>query len=174
MALSENQIVEVMLQNRIQLTTFICSVVCDFHSAEDIHQKVCLQALQSPEKFNDSAHLMKWAWLACRYESFKAIKKRRDQEILFDDHILDMIQSESQKTSFMDDPEIFSILQKCLSRLPSSAQQLLQKRYIHNLSGEKIAESLNRSIQSIYMAFSRTHRALYDCMLEKINSLGLK
>ncbi len=174
MALNENQIVELMLQNRIRLTSFICSVVCDFHSAEDIFQKVCLLALQSTGNFNDSLHLLKWAWQACRCESFKEINKRKNQEILFDEHILDMIQAESQKPSFMDNPEIISILQMCLSRLSSSAQQLLHKRYLNHLSGEKIAEELHRSINSVYMALSRIHRALYDCMRKQINVMGLK
>jgi RNA polymerase sigma-70 factor, ECF subfamily len=171
MELNENQIVEVMLQNRIRLTSFVCSIVSDFHLAEDIYQKVCLQALQSVEKFNDSTHVLKWAWLVCRSESLKEIRKRKDQEVVFDEHVLDMILTESQKPSFMDDPEIISILQKCLSRLPSSVQQLLQKRYINNLSGERIAEALNRSISSVYTAFSRAHRALYDCMRKQINTL---
>jgi RNA polymerase sigma-70 factor (ECF subfamily) len=174
MALNENQIIEVMLQNRIRLTGFVCSIVADFHSAEDIYQKVCLQALQSPQKFNDTNHVLKWAWLACRSESLKAIRKRKHQEIIFDEHILDMIQTESQKTSLMDDPEIFSILQKCLSRLPSAVQQLLQKRYISNLSGEQIAAVLNRSVNSVYMAFNRAHRALYDCMRKQIDITEFK
>ncbi len=174
MALSESQIVEVILQNRIRLMGFVCSIVADFHSAEDIYQKVCLQALQSAKKFNDPNHVLKWAWIACRSESLKEIRKRKGQEVIFDEHILDMIQTESQKLSFMDDPEIFSILQTCLSRLPSAVQRLLQMRYISNLSGEKIAAVLNRSVNSVYMAFSRAHRALYDCMREQIDILESK
>jgi len=174
MTLNENQIVEVMLQNRIRLTSFVCSIVSDFHAAEDIYQKVCLLALQSIQKFNDTNHLLKWAWLACRSESLKEIRRRRDHEVVFDEHTLDTILTESQKHSFMDDPEIFLILQKCLSRLPSSVQYLLQNRYVANMSGEKIAEVLNRNVNSVYMAFSRAHRVLYDCMRKKINTMELK
>ena len=173
MALKEDQIVEVMLRNRIRLTAFIRSIVCDFHAAEDVYQKVCLLALQSSEEFNDSHHLLKWAWLVCRSQSLKDLEKRKKFPAIFDEHILEMIQSESQKSSFLDDPNIFSILEKCLSLLSDPVKLLLQKRYKNNLTGVDLAKVLNRNVNSVYVAISRAHRALYNCMREQINAKGL-
>ena len=173
MALKDNQIVEVMLRNRIRLTAFIRSIVCDFHAAEDIYQKVCLLALQSSEKFNDSMHLLKWAWLVCRSESLKDLEKRKKAPVIFDEHILEMIQSESQKSSFLDDPNIYTILEKCLSLLSSSVRLLLRKRYTNNLTGAELAKVLNRNVNSVYVAISRAHRALYNCMRKQIRAREL-
>jgi RNA polymerase sigma-70 factor (ECF subfamily) len=170
MALKEDQIVEVMLRNRIRLTAFIRAIVCDFHAAEDIFQKVCLSALQSSQAFHDSEHLLKWAWLVCRSESFKYLAKQKKAPVIFDEQILEMIHSESQKPSFLDDPSIYSVLEKCLSLLSSPVKLLLQNRYQHNLTGAELAKVLNRNVKSVYVAISRAHRTLYKCMHERIHA----
>lgn len=170
MSLEQDQIIELILRNRIRLTAFIRSIVSDCHSAEDIFQHVCLLALQSSEKFNDTTHLLKWTWMVCRTESLKNLHTRKNHPVIFDEHILEMIQSESEKTTFLDDPEIYSILQKCLSLLSMPVQFMLKKRYQENLTGARLAEILNRDVNSTYVAISRAHRALYQCMRKRIKA----
>ena len=171
MALKEDQIVKFMFENRIRLISFIRSIVCDFHVSEDLYQKTCILALQSCETFVDSSHLQKWIWIVCRNESLKYLREQKKSPILFDEQILEMIQSESEKVSLMDDPEIFSILEKCLSQLSEPVKKLLEKRYKYDLTGVKLAESLNMNVKSIYVAVSRAHRSLYNCMHKRIKFL---
>lgn len=170
MALKDDQIVEVIFKNRIRLTAFIRSIVGDYHAAEDIYQRVCVLALQSCEKFNDCTHLLKWTWFVCRSESLKEIKRRKNHPVIFDEHTLELMQSESQKHSFLDDPEIFSILENCLSLLSSPVRLLLHKRYHDNLSGARLAATFQRDVNSIYVAISRAHRALYNCIRKQMHS----
>ena len=171
MALNEEQVVETVLKHRLKLISFMRSIVCDFHVAEDLFQKVCLAALQATDKFTDTTHLLKWVWVVSRNESLKYLRDQKKQPILFNEEILEMIQAESEKGSILDDPEIQSILEKCISQLSEPVRNLLEKRYKHNLTGVKLAESLNRNAKSIYVAISRAHRALYNCMQKKIEPL---
>ncbi len=172
MALKDDQIVEIILKNRVKLIAFMRSIVRDFHVAEDLYQKTCVLALKSPEKFSDPSHLLKWIWVVCRNESLKYLREQKKHQVIFDDRILDSIQSESEKTSFLDNPEIFSILQKCLSQLSEPVKKLLEKRYKYNLTGLKLAKSLNRNANSIYVAISRAHRSLHRCIKKQIKIIG--
>jgi RNA polymerase sigma-70 factor (ECF subfamily) len=174
MALKQEQIVEVVLGNRMRLVAYIRSIVRDFHAAEDLYQKVCLMAVQSSEKFNDTQHLLNWIWMVCRCEALRHVKKQKNHPVIFDENILEMIQTESQKTSLWDDPEVFSALEKCMSKLSSAVKLLLQKRYQDNLTGPRLAEVLNRNVSSIYVTLSRVHRQLYECVHKRIKLLGLR
>ncbi len=171
MSLNEEQIVELVLTHRLKLISFMRSIVCDFHVAEDLYQKVCLSALQNKEKFTDSGHLMKWVWVVGRNESLKHLRAQKKQPIVLNEEILEMIQCESENNSILDYPEIQSILEKCISQLSEPVKNLLEKRYKQNLTGAKLAESLNRNTKSIYVAISRAHRALYNCMRKKIEPM---
>ncbi len=168
MALNEEQIVETVLQQRLKLISFIRSIVCDFHVAEDMFQKVCLLALQSKDKFRDSSYLIKWVWVVSRNESLKYLREKKKQHIMLDGQILELIQTESEKSSFLDDPDTRIILENCIAQLSEPVKKLLEKRYKQDLTGARLAQALNRNVKSIYVAITRAHKALYDCMQKKI------
>jgi RNA polymerase sigma-70 factor (ECF subfamily) len=174
MALKQEQIVEVVLGNRMRLVAYIRSIVRDFHAAEDLYQKACLLAVQSSEKFNDTQHLVHWIWVVCRCESLKYIKQQKNHPVIFDEHTLEMIQTESQKTSLWDDPEIYPALEKCMSKLSSPVKLLLQKRYQDNMTCPRLAEVLNRNVKTVYVTLSRVHRQLYECVHKQIKFLGMR
>jgi len=173
MALKQEQIVEVVLENRTRLVAFIRSIVRDFHAAEDLYQKACMLAVQSSEKFNNSEHLTNWIWVVGRCEALRYVKKLKNHMVILDENILEVIQAESQKPSFWDDPEIYSALEKCMSKLPSAVKLLLQKRYQGNLTGARLAEVLNRNVTTVYVTLSRAHRQLYECVHKQIKLLGM-
>lgn len=168
MPLKDDQIVEIILKNRIRIIAFIRSIVCDFHVSEDLYQKLCLKALQSPEKFDNSAHLWKWIWVVSRNESLNHLRQQKSRPVVLDEQILELIQQESEKASFLDDPEIFAILENCISRLSEPVRKLLENRYRYSLSGLKLAEVLNKNVNSVYVSISRAHRFLYDCMSRQL------
>jgi RNA polymerase sigma-70 factor, ECF subfamily len=174
MALKQEQVVEVILTNRMRLVTFIRSIVRDFHAAEDLYQKACLLAVQSAEKFNDIQHVMNWSWVVCRCEALQYMKKQKNHPIIFDEQILEMVQSESQKITLWDDPEIHSALEKCMSKLSSAVKLLLQKRYQNNLTGVKLAEVVNRNVSTVYVTLSRARRQLYECVHKQIRLMETK
>ncbi|MBN2841618.1 MAG: sigma-70 family RNA polymerase sigma factor [Sedimentisphaerales bacterium] len=147
------------------------SIVCDFHVSEDLFQKICLLALQAKDRFNDGEHLLKWLWVVSRNESLKYLRDKKKQPVVFDEKLLDLIQNEWQADTFLESPEIQSILEKCISQLSEPVQKMLEQRYRHNLTGAKLAEALERNTKSVYVAISRAHRALYNCMQKKLAPL---
>ncbi len=171
MALKEEQVLEAVLKNRVKLLSFLRSIVCDFHIAEDIFQKICLQSLQNKEKFQDSSHLLKWVWVVGKNEALKYLREQKKRPLVIDDNILTLIQYENEKNSFLDNPETLTILEKCIDQLSKPVRELLEKRYKYNLTGADLANSLNRNVKSVYVAVSRAHRSLYNCMQKKVKAI---
>jgi RNA polymerase sigma-70 factor, ECF subfamily len=168
MRLDNQQIVELIMHNRMRLISYARSIACDFHTAEDIYQKMCLKAIQSSEAFEDADHLLKWAWIVCRNEALKSLRNQKNSSVVLDEQIIETIQNAFETPSFMDDPETLNLLEECISKLSMPTKKLLEYRYKHNLSGPKLAASLNKNVKTVYVAISRAHRALHDCMSRQL------
>jgi RNA polymerase sigma factor (sigma-70 family) len=156
----------------MKLTAYARSIVYDFHDAEDVYQNVSLKAVRSAAIFNDTQHLVKWSWTVCRTESIKKQEEQNKRPMILDEQILEAIQTEFQKSSPIDSPEVYLILKGCLEKLSSFARQLITLRYCENLTGPNLAQALNRKVKSIYVALSRTHQTLHLCMQKQMHSIG--
>ena len=75
---------------------------------------------------------------------------------------------EFQKSSYVDSEEISQMLERCIAKLSSYSNKLIMLRYNNNLTGAKLAQVLNKKVKSVYVALSRTHHALRECMRKQI------
>jgi RNA polymerase sigma-70 factor (ECF subfamily) len=73
-----------------------------------------------------------------------------------------------------DDPRASSVaaLEHCISKLTPRAQELVQLRYHEDLSGQHIAERLRKPLNTIYVAISRIHRTLAECVRSELARNG--
>ena len=63
-------------------------------------------------------------------------------------------------------------LRECVEKLSPYARQLIRMRYVDDLSAQDVAERLNRSPNTIYVALSRTYRHLADCVERRLAREG--
>ena len=63
-------------------------------------------------------------------------------------------------------------LRGCMQRLSARARRILHLRYSDGLSGLQLAETLTIGVASVYVALSRIHRALRDCMARRRGMAG--
>ena len=63
-------------------------------------------------------------------------------------------------------------LRECLKKLSPYAAQLIQMRYVEELSALDVADRLNRSPNTIYVALSRTYRYLAGCVERRLAREG--
>jgi RNA polymerase sigma factor (sigma-70 family) len=126
-----------------------------------------MEAIRSASKFQDLRHLLRWLWTACRSRALNVLRDQNRAVKIFDDKLLDVMQAhwETQGPGHQD--EIFSRLEKCISKLSSYGKELVYFRYRENLTGQKLAETLGRKCSSVYVALSRIHRMLANCIRQQ-------
>ncbi len=164
MKITENKILEILLKSRMKLTAYIRTIVGDFHCAEDVFQDVSMKAIRSSEQFKDIKHLERWLWVVCRNDALIKQREQKKLPVFIDKDILDSIHDEFQKTNLYDLNDTEIKLEKCLGKLTGFSRKLIMLRYRKNLTGQKLAKELNRKVESIYVALSRTHKTLRECM----------
>jgi RNA polymerase sigma factor (sigma-70 family) len=164
MAVAEDQILAVIFQNRVKYISYIRSVVCDYHLSEDVFQSVSMDAIRSAAKFQDQPHLLRWLWTACRNRALNELRGQNKLVKIFDNEMLDLMQMHWEAKGTCEQHETLSRLEKCISKLSSYGKELLYFRYRENMTGQRLADALGRKCDSVYVALSRMHRMLADCI----------
>jgi DNA-directed RNA polymerase specialized sigma24 family protein len=55
-----------------------------------------------------------------------------------------------------------------MSRLTLRAQQIVTLRYVQGLNGAQVAETLGRKVHTVYVALTRIHGRLRECVQSRI------
>lgn len=169
MPLSEDIIVNVLMRDRVKLLAYIRSIVQDRHTAEDILQDISMIAVRSRDSINDEEHLSRWLRQTARHKALTVFSRSQRAPALFDEEILNLIESDWREYDTVPSDDLLDALQSCLDRLSPYGRQLIDLRYRQGLKGKTIAERVNRSVDSVYKTISRVHRALLNCIRKRMD-----
>jgi RNA polymerase sigma-70 factor (ECF subfamily) len=169
MALSETIIVRVLLAERAKLLAYIWVIVRDAHLVEDVFQEVAALAVQKRNELRDEAALPVWLRRTARFQALAALRdKARDPHQSLTPEILDQLDTYWSSQDRQPDDARVEALQDCLTQLSPYARQIVALRYGKGLQGIKVAEALGRNVRTIYMALTRIHNSLRDCIEQKL------
>ncbi len=164
MSLDQYSIVRALLRGRVRLLAYIWTIVHDEHLAEDIYQELSELVLRKQDQFNDETHMLKWLQRAARFRALKALRKQNAEPMLLSDETLDRLESHWRSADRSDPSLPIDALCHCLGQLSPYARRIITFRYVHNLTGETLAEKLRKSKNTVYVAMSRIHRTLAQCI----------
>lgn len=168
MPISEEQIVQVLLRDRDKLLAYTQSLVRNPCQAEDIFQDVSLRALRSREKIEDETHLLRWLRLAARHQCIAVLRSNTRSPIVMSEHLLNAIDEKWRTIDEQSSSEMMEALRHCLDQLSPYAKRLVNLRYVEGLTGRKLADRVHRKVQTVYVAISRIHRALFNCIQNRV------
>ncbi len=146
------------------LVSFIVLLGRDFHLAEDVYQDVLVEAMRHDGVFESDQHLMRWARKIARNRVIDAARKSDPRRTIFDSSVLDLVEKEWDNTPAPTEGELVEALRHCMGELADPVRKLVEMRYREELSGQELADKLNRPRASVYTSLSRAHRALAECI----------
>jgi RNA polymerase sigma factor (sigma-70 family) len=141
--------------------------------AEDVAQDAISIALQKPDQFNDTRHLIAFLRETARRKALEAMRKGQRARI-FDEHILDLIEASWATLDDVDTSGRLDALRRCMGRLSPYARRILEARYGQGLTGEQLAAAVGRRFNTVYVALSRTHQALAECVRRRMTEGGAR
>lgn len=172
MSLPEDQILRLLLTGRTLLLAYIRSIVRDPHLAEDIFQDVSIVALRKRDEIVDETHFRAWVRRTARLEAMNVLRREQKQRVALPQAVLDALESHWDNRDQEIVRQRAEWLAECLGRLSQRAQQLVRWRYGDGTSPGQLAERLGRPINTIYVALTRIHRALAECVRRKAAAGG--
>jgi RNA polymerase sigma-70 factor, ECF subfamily len=163
--------VGLLLSHRAMLLGYIASIVRDPDLAEDVFQNVAVVVLDKAGVVARDEEFPAWARRVARYESLTALRKRKRSPELLDQSVLELLEDEWSAADGAPAPAR-KALRECVEKLSPYAQQLIRMRYVDELSALDVADRLNRSPNTIYVALSRTYRHLAGCVERRLAREG--
>lgn len=163
-AMIENEIVSIILKERIRLSAAMWTIVRDTHAVEDLLQELVLRAMDQRARFTDGEQVVAWVRLAARHRAIDYVRVRDGRARILEENVLELLarQLESQPDELLDSQ--IDALRCCVEKLPEKSRQLVKLRYSEGFSGAEIAERLKRTRDAVYQSLSRLHRSLRDCV----------
>jgi RNA polymerase sigma-70 factor (ECF subfamily) len=161
--IDQESLVVLLLRERVKLLAYILAIVRDAHLAEDLFQEVALLAVRKRDEIRDGGHLLAWMRLTARHLALKALR-REHRYLLLDEGLLDRLDEHWAEHDAASVPDLVEMLRQCLGRLSPHARRLVELRYGEGISGLRLAEVVNSRLNTVYVALSRIHRSLSDCI----------
>ena len=172
MSMQQQQIVRCLMRDRAKLFAFIWAIVQDEHLAEDVLQDVSALVLEKQAEIKSETHLLAWLRRAARFKAFQAIDKRKRRPMVLDEKVIDLLERDWARIDHQASGDRVDALRACLAKLSPYAARLIRLRYVEGLSGQRLAEAVERKTETIYVALSRTHRVLRECIERRLREKG--
>lgn len=172
MALSETELVRVLLAERGKLLAYVLSIVHDRHLAEDVFQEVSLLAVQKREEIECVVAVPTWLYKAARLLSLAAIRQCKKALPPFSNEVLDGLDAVWARQQPIPQGDMADALEHCVGQLSPRSQQIIALRYEDNLRSGEVAQRLKSNRNTIYMALSRIHRTLHECIQRQLAQKG--
>lgn len=170
MGIDRNSVVELLLRERVRLTSAAAVVVRDVHAADDVFQQVVLAALEQADAFREPGHVVAWALRAARHRAIDLARRRHVRTL--DADALDAMEAHWASLPDGQVSARVEALERCLAKLPARAREVLRLRYGCDLDCGAVARRLRRSVDAVYQALSRLHRRLRGCVEGELRRAG--
>lgn len=148
----------------MKLLPYLRSIVRQRDLAEDIFQDLCVLALQKRQELMGIPHLQSWLRVAARQLAMNALRKASNQNLLLGDKVLDLMDRHWKSLDAAPGSALAESLERCVQRLAPSARSIINARYVEGLACGEVAKRLGRPVESLYVALSRIHKKLAQCI----------
>jgi len=164
MALSQDQLVQLLIGHRAMLMGYIALIVGDPHLAEDVFQEVAVVVVRKSDALRDAAGFPAWARQIARFKALNTLRERKNLPQALDDALLDLLEKDWAQDDGADRRERADAVRSCLDKLAPHARHLLELRFGRNLSGKTLADAVGQQLNTVYVTLSRVYRTLSACM----------
>ncbi len=164
-----------IIQHRTLIFGYIMTQTGDYDDAEDIFQDVCVTVCEKYHTFTEGTNFKAWVMKITRNKIlsyYRSQSKKKNLLQLTEEIAEDLGEHEiwfRDEIPFRDE---IKALRQCLDKVKGKNRTILIKRYGEGLSGQEIAESINWTPNSVYVALSRIKEGLENCVKKRLSLEG--
>ncbi len=154
-------------RHQSDLYAYIFAIVRDWDDANDLFQSVCLVLWRKFDSFQPGSDFFAWARQTAKLE-VRHFLSRKKMPNPISEELLDAL-TKTTLDAQCDGSELYlNALRACRAKLGDTDAELLQLRYIDDLSSSEIADRLERPQPSVCNSLFRIRRKLLECIEAEI------
>jgi RNA polymerase sigma-70 factor, ECF subfamily len=147
---------------------YILTLLPNRTDADELFQETGVTLWEKFDQFQLGSNFRSWAYRVAhnKVRSFRQL--RRHRVTLLSNESIDLVaQTASIRSAELDRQHY--ILADCYAKLTSTDRHLIDLRYEPSATVKTVAYQVGRSVDAIYKALARVHRALFDCVRNAID-----
>ena len=166
---AEEEAFRQVLAHRTMLAAYVRAIVHDPVLAEDTFADIGLAIARSWNSYDTTRPFAPWARGVARRVALANLRKARKHPVLLGTEVLDAVGEEldglGEENQLIQRKDA---LRECLERLPDNQRKLVHLKYFRGMDYTDLADRVERSVDALYVAFSRIHRRLGDCIEKRL------
>lgn len=140
--------------------------------ADDVLQEASVALWRKFDDYDPNRPFLPWAKRVVFLEVLNFRKRQRSSPVFLTDTVIDQLAVDDSVHEGVLDVQR-DALGRCLKKLSPKDQKLLDARYDDNVKLAEFAESIGRSIASVYVTLSRIRKTLLQCVDRTLRTEGL-
>jgi len=161
-----------VLAHWAMLNAYLRAIVRNPQLFEDTLSDVALAIARSWPTYDKSRPFGPWARSIARRVAIENLSRHGIRPILLGKTALEALGEELEALGDSVAVEArVGALRQCTEKLSEGSRQLIRLRYFENRSYKGIAESVHWTVDALYVAFNRIHKALSDCVHRRLEVL---
>jgi RNA polymerase sigma-70 factor (ECF subfamily) len=157
--------------NQRRIYGYIVTLLPQHADAEEVLQQTNFVLWRRFADFRQDADFAAWAFGVARNEVRRYLRDRGRQVITLDDDLLELLADVHVEQGEMLNAQR-TALAFCLDKLTPRDRELMEKCYGGDVSIKRIAEQLDRPLNTVYKAAGRLRRTLYECIQRRLAAEG--
>jgi len=149
------------------LYAFICSLLGGAEGAGDVLQETNIALWNKAGDYDPGKEFLPWAYTFARYQVMAWRKRQSRSRLVLDDDLISRVADEFEAVETKSNRQI-EALETCLSLLPESQRDLLDRRYSQGEGVQEIAARTRRSENVVAATLYRIRKALMQCVNSKM------
>ncbi len=160
----DERFVALIARHQLPLTAFLRTIVRTAADVDDVLQETNLVLWRKRDQYDPDRPFASWACRIAHLQALSFLKSRgRKPHISLSDQLVDDLAKRATMQLDQID-ERAEQLRRCIAKLPSNQQSMLQSRYQHNVPVNQLAEQLGREPQAVAMVLYRLRKSLKECV----------
>ncbi len=145
------------------LHAYILAQVPSLSEADDILQEANLVLWSKRDEFTIESGIRPLAFRVAHFQVLAHRKRKQRDPLVYNDGVLQLLAEEAGQRADLFDQKREALVY-CLKKLRDRDQELLHDRYARGLRGRKLAQRLDRTVDSILHSLHRIRGALRKCV----------
>ncbi|MEM8947159.1 MAG: sigma-70 family RNA polymerase sigma factor [Planctomycetota bacterium] len=167
----QREFVRLLTKCERSLYGYIFSLVPNWNDADEILQETNIRLWEEFDQFEPGTNFRSWAMTVAHFQVLTWCKRKKRSKLLFDVTLIEKL-TKSHELHHGQYEDRHVALRECMDELSDRSRQLLARCYADGTKMKEIAESLNRTTESVYKAMQRLRATLHDCIQQRLAEEG--
>ena len=167
------EFLRLFLKAQRRIFAYILTLLPHLADAEDVLQEVSAIMWEKFDEQNPPKDFVAWGCRIAYYRVQLHHRGRRRQRVIFSEAVLERVaETMAEEAMALQLDERLEALVHCLGKLGRRDRELIAARFKEGATPRTAAESIGRSVDTVYKAMARIRKALYDCIERTLDVEG--